>query len=58
MRPVNSEVRALLAESSRLSADTGWRPSIDLREGLKRTIAWWRDRLAGGVVRREREFII
>jgi NAD dependent epimerase/dehydratase len=57
MRPVNSEVRALLAESSRLNAVTGWRPSIDLREGLKRTIAWWRDRLAGGVVRREREFI-
>lgn len=57
MRPAGSEVRALLADSSRLNADTGWRTTIDLREGLKRTIAWWRNRLAGGLVRRERAFI-
>jgi NAD dependent epimerase/dehydratase len=57
MRPTGSEVRALLADSSRLNADTGWRTTIDLREGLKRTIAWWHKRLAGGLVRRERAFI-
>jgi NAD dependent epimerase/dehydratase len=58
MRPQNSEVRALLADYSRLATVVGWRPRVDLREGLTRTIAWWRDRLSGGSVRREREFII
>jgi NAD dependent epimerase/dehydratase len=53
MRPAGSEVRALLADSRRLNEDTGWRPNVDLREGLARTIAWWRERLAGGLVRRE-----
>jgi NAD dependent epimerase/dehydratase len=56
-RPAGSEVRALLADSSRLHADTGWRAKIDLRRGLEHTIAWWRRRLADGLVRREREFI-
>jgi NAD dependent epimerase/dehydratase len=58
MRPINSEVRALLADSSSLASAAGWRPRVDLHEGLTRTVAWWRDRLAGGLVRREREFII
>jgi NAD dependent epimerase/dehydratase len=57
MRPAGSEVRALLADSSRLNADTGWRATIDLREGMKRTVAWWRNRLSDGLVRRERAFI-
>jgi NAD dependent epimerase/dehydratase len=57
MRPDDSEVRALLADSSCLAAAVGWRPSVDLRDGLMRTIAWWRDRLSGGLVRRQREFI-
>jgi UDP-glucose 4-epimerase len=57
MRPVDSEVRALLADSSRLASAVGWQPSVDLCEGLRRTIAWWRDRLSGGLVRRDREFI-
>jgi UDP-glucose 4-epimerase len=57
MRPPKSEVRALLADSSRLTDATGWRITVGLAEGLKRTIAWWRDRLSDGRVRREREFI-
>jgi NAD dependent epimerase/dehydratase len=57
MRPARSEVRALLADSSRLNMDTGWNPTIDLHEGLRRTIAWWRGRLADGQVRREAAFI-
>lgn len=56
LRPNGSEVRALLADSSRLAAAAGWRPSVDLRAGLAQTIAWWRDRYADGRVRREREF--
>jgi NAD dependent epimerase/dehydratase len=57
MRPGDSEVRALLADGSRLASAVGWRPRVDLCDGLTRTIAWWRDRLSGGLVRREREFI-
>jgi UDP-glucose 4-epimerase len=57
MRPPASEVRALLADSSCLTSDTGWRTTIDLHEGLKRTIAWWRRRLTRGSVRRESAFI-
>jgi UDP-glucose 4-epimerase len=51
LRPERSEVRTLLADSTRLSNETGWRPTVDLRQGLQRTIAWWRERLAQGHVR-------
>ena len=57
VRPRNSEVRTLLADSSHLASAVGWRPRVDLREGLSRTIAWWCDRLSGGFLRRDREFI-
>ncbi|CDX46477.1 NAD-dependent epimerase/dehydratase [Mesorhizobium sp. ORS 3359] len=53
LRPQNSEVRALLADSSQLQRATGWRAQTDLREGLKRTIAWWRGRFNRGLVRHE-----
>jgi UDP-glucose 4-epimerase len=42
-----SELGGLLVNNRRLTAATGWQPSVDLRDGLKRTIAWWRDRLPG-----------
>lgn len=53
LRPQNSEVRALLADSSRFENETGWRAKTSLRDGLERTIAWWRARLGEGRVRRE-----
>jgi NAD dependent epimerase/dehydratase len=53
LRPQNSEVRALLADSSRFEAETGWKASTTLQEGLIKTIAWWRNRLGAGRVRRE-----
>ncbi len=56
-RPPQSEVLALLADASRLSADTGWCPQVDLREGLRRTVDWWRDRLAAGRVRHGTSFM-
>ncbi len=58
MRPGNSEVRALLADSARLEADAGWRPATSLREGLARTIGWWRERLARGLVRKKSDFMV
>ncbi len=58
MRPAASEVRALLADSSRLREHAGWRPAFDFREGLNQTVAWWRRRLAEKAVRREKTFMI
>ncbi len=55
-RPAHSEVRALLADSTRFTAATGWRPRVKLRDGLCRTVNWWRDRLGQGRVRREASY--
>lgn len=52
VRPINSEVRSLLADSTRLTAATGWRPGVDLETGLARTIEWWRGRIESNRVRR------
>lgn len=57
MRPANSEVRALLADSSRLQAETEWQPRTSLSDGLEKTIAWWRTRIGAGRVRRQKDFI-
>jgi NAD dependent epimerase/dehydratase len=57
MRPGASEVRALQADSRRLFGDTGWQPRSNLRQGLARTVDWWRNRLAHGRVRRESTFM-
>lgn len=57
MRPANSEVRALLADSTALEAATGWQPRTSLRDGLERTVDWWRGRLAAGLVRRQKDYM-
>ncbi|MCF6100425.1 SDR family NAD(P)-dependent oxidoreductase [Mesorhizobium muleiense] len=57
LRPANSEVRALLADSARFINATGWRPHVDLSEGLVSTIAYWRERFAEKSVRRENTHI-
>ena len=57
LRPQNSEVRALLADSSRFETETGWRARTSLRDGLERTLAWWRARLGEGRVRREKGYM-
>ncbi|MBZ9657705.1 SDR family NAD(P)-dependent oxidoreductase [Mesorhizobium sp. ESP-6-4] len=53
LRPQNSEVRALLADSTQFETQTGWRARTNLRDGLERTISWWKARLSEGRVRRE-----
>ena len=45
MRPAHSEVMALMADATRLTAASGWSPTYDLKEGLAETINWWRERL-------------
>jgi UDP-glucose 4-epimerase len=57
LRPPNSEVRALLADCSRFVHATGWSPQVKLREGLERTVEWWRWRFSDKQVRRQMDFI-
>ncbi len=43
VRPANSEVMRLVADTSRLRAATGWAPAHTLEEGLAETVAFFRD---------------
>lgn len=56
-RPDLSEVRALLADSTRLTRETGWTSRVPLLEGLERTVSWWRGRLASGAMRSDAGFM-
>lgn len=55
-RPADSEVMALMADSSRLREASGWTPSVPLEEGLARTIDWWRARM--GRVRADAGYMV
>ena len=37
------DVPATFADISAMTRDSGWRPTTDLRTGLGRFVAWWRD---------------
>jgi len=41
-RPEASEVGRLLSDNSRAREILGWTPQVPIKEGLKRTIDWWR----------------
>jgi nucleoside-diphosphate-sugar epimerase len=43
VRPVNSEVMRLLCDSTKLANASGFRPQVTLRDGLMRTIEWFRN---------------
>lgn len=43
LRPEDSEVERLCADASRLASLTGFHPQVSLEQGLKATIAWFRD---------------
>ena len=43
LRPSGSEVMRLIADSSKLRAATGWKPQVDLREGLTKAASWFDD---------------
>lgn len=47
LRPGLSEVERLLAENRLARELTAWRPRVSLEEGLKLTIEWFRENLAG-----------
>jgi CDP-glucose 4,6-dehydratase len=39
----SGEIRDQYLDSSKLRELTGWRPAVDLREGLTRTLGWYRE---------------
>jgi nucleoside-diphosphate-sugar epimerase len=41
-----AEPRRLTAEMRRLREEVGWTPTVGLREGIERTVDWWRRTLA------------
>ncbi len=43
VRPGASEVERLIADNAKARDMLGWSPEVGLREGLERTIAWFRD---------------
>ena len=42
LRPDTSEVFRLIGDNTLLTSITGWKPEYDLREGLARTVEWFR----------------
>ncbi|MGA2513481.1 MAG: SDR family NAD(P)-dependent oxidoreductase [Candidatus Limnocylindrales bacterium] len=40
LRPVNSEVMRLVCDSTRLRGATGWRPEVELADGIAQTAEW------------------
>jgi UDP-glucose 4-epimerase len=57
LRPAASEVRALVADYSRLEAACGWAPAVDLDQGVARTVDWWRGRIDSGQIRRSADYL-
>ncbi len=45
VRPVNSEVMKLICNYSKAKAEMGWKPTISLNEGLRRTIEFIREHM-------------
>jgi nucleoside-diphosphate-sugar epimerase len=48
LAPRPTDVSLLLADTSRLRAEVGWRPRVTLEQGLDRTIDFWRGQLVDG----------
>lgn len=57
LRPEASEVRALLADASRLADAANWRSATALTDGLADTIDWWRGRIAVEKVRPSTDYV-
>jgi UDP-glucose 4-epimerase len=58
IRPKNSEVFELLADSSKLQSHTTWVPRTDIYKGLSLTVNWWRHEIESGRQRRGSNYMI
>jgi nucleoside-diphosphate-sugar epimerase len=39
------EAPSIIADTHRLNLEVGWKPSVDIDEGLERSIVWWKQQL-------------
>ena len=46
LRPVDSEVERLVADTQKAQALLGWKPHVEFDEGLRRTVEWMRGSLS------------
>ena len=44
----DGEPTSIVADARRLRGEVGWEPQVELREGLQRTLDWWRTRTLAG----------
>jgi CDP-glucose 4,6-dehydratase len=54
----SNEIREQFLNAERARTDLGWRAEFTLEEGLRRTIAWYREYFAGGKDDRSRELAV
>lgn len=58
VRPSDSEVRLLHADSTKFEAASGWRPDTKIEPGLEATVEWWRRRISAGESRQANGYAI
>jgi dTDP-glucose 4,6-dehydratase len=52
--------RRYAIDASKIQSELGWKPTLQLEEGLRKTVGWylneksWVDRVSSGAYRRER----
>lgn len=44
LRPEKSEVERLLGSNEKIHKLTGWQPKVSLKQGLRETIEWFKDK--------------
>lgn len=48
MRPVRGEQPYIVLDSKKITEELGWKVTVELEDGIKDTIAYWRNRLTEG----------
>jgi len=46
LRPIRGEQPYIVLDPSKITDELGWRPSIDLEQGIKDTIAYWKKQMS------------
>jgi len=58
LRPINSEVKNLIASSQKLQSATSWKQQTSLYEGLEITVEWWKKRLKENKIRNNSNYSV